>query len=464
MKQLILIIDDDLNYTEDLKLLLKKDFDTVSAVNIQQGIEQLRRYGPDLILLDLMLQNGESGLSAIDLIKIEDEHVPIIMVTDHSSIDTAIKAIKKGAFDYISKTTKLSELKILISKALENKLLILRNKSLEEDVEKSFKELIGETPVMKKLKEQIKLFADTNSTLLIYGETGTGKELVTRQIHLYSNRSDKPFIAVNCAAIPKDLMESELFGHEKGSFTGAVTRKPGRFELAGDGTLFLDEVSELDMRAQVALLRVLQEKEFTRVGGSHLIKTNARVIAATNRRLEDLVQEGAFREDLFYRLDVLRLDVPPLRERKADITLLAQHFVKIASHEAKIPIKEIDTESLQSLMHYDWPGNIRELYNFVMRTLILSQNDRKIHFHSMDEARAPKNKSFSFNKNINTWEEMIENRKKASDEAARNVEKYFIEKILAQYDQNISLAAKKLGVDRTTLHKTIKRVNDNLSH
>ncbi|MBN2615923.1 MAG: sigma-54-dependent Fis family transcriptional regulator [Bacteroidales bacterium] len=464
MKQLILIIDDDINYTEDLKLLLKKDFETVSAVNIKHGIELLRKFGPDLILLDLMLQNGESGLSAIDLIKIEDEHVPIIMVTDHSSIDTAIKAIKKGAFDYISKTTKVSELKIQISKALENKLLILRNKSLEEDVEQSFKELIGETPVMRKLKEQIKLFADTNSTLLIYGETGTGKELVTRQIHQYSNRSDKPFIAVNCAAIPKDLLESALFGHEKGAFTGADTRKPGRFELAGDGTLFLDEVSELDMRAQVALLRVLQEKEFNRVGGSHLIKTNARVIAATNRRLEDLVQQGAFREDLFYRLDVLRLDVPPLRERKADIPLLARHFVRTASHEAKIPVKEIDTESLQSLMQYDWPGNIRELYNFVMRTIILSQKDEMIHFRPMEETRFRKTKNLSFDTNIDTWEEMIESRKKASDEASRSIEKYFIEKILAQYDQNISLAAKKLGVDRTTLHKTIKRVNDNLSH
>lgn len=461
MKRLILIIDDDVNYTADLKLLLKKDFRTVSAENIRQGISILRQHAPDLILLDLMLKNGESGLSAIDLIKMEDENVPIIMITDYSSVETAIKAIKKGAYDYISKTIKISELKIQMEKALEHRLIKLRAKTLEEDVEKPFKDLIGETAIMQRLREQIKLFADNSSTLLIYGESGTGKELVTRQIHQFSDRANKPFVAINCAAIPKDLLESELFGHEKGAFTGAVSRKPGRFELAGDGILFLDEIGELDQRAQVALLRVLQEKEFHRVGGTNLIKTNARVIAATNRKLEILVQKGQFREDLFYRLEILRIDAPPLRERKKDIPLLVKHFVKVASEEAKVPLKSFAPESLKLFMDYDWPGNVRELYNFIMRAVVLSQASDEIQINIPDRQKlGDMDFLYPNEKALETWEEMIEARKKAADRASRQVEKYFIESILKKYTHNITRAAHELGIDRTTLHKTIKRVKE----
>jgi len=461
MKRLILIIDDDVNYTEDLELLLKKDFRTVSAENIRQGISILRQQAPDLILLDLMLRNGESGLSAIDLIKMEDENVPVIMITDYSSVETAIKAIKKGAYDYIAKTTKISELKIQIAKALKHRLIKLRAKTLEEEVEKPFKEMIGKAAVMQRLKEQIKLFANNSSTLLIYGESGTGKELVTRQIHQYSDRADKPFVAVNCAAIPKELLESELFGHEKGAFTGAISRKPGRFELAGDGTLFLDEIGELDQRAQVALLRVLQEKEFHNVGGTNLIKTNARVIAATNRKLETLVKSGQFREDLFYRLEILRIDVPPLRERKGDIPLLVKHFVKVASQEAKVPPKDFAPESLKLLMDYDWPGNVRELYNFIMRAVVLSQASDEIQINIPDRQKlGDLNFIHPGTTEIKTWKEMIEVRKKAADSASRQVEKYFIESILKKYEHNISRAAHELEIDRTTLHKTIKRVKE----
>ena len=461
MKKLILIIDDDADYTADLELLLRKDFRTLSAENIRQGISLLRKHAPDLILLDLMLKNGESGLSAIDLIKMEDENVPIIMITDYTSVETAIKAIKKGAYDYLSKTTRISELKIQMEKALEHRLIKLRARTLAEEVEKPFKEIIGETAIMQRLREQIRLFANNNSTVLVYGESGTGKELVTRQIHQYSDRSDKPFIAVNCAAVPKDLIESELFGHEKGAFTGADSRKPGRFELAGEGTLFLDEISELDQRAQVALLRVLQEKEFNRVGGANLIKTNARVVVATNRKLENLVQKGKFREDLFYRLDILRIDVPPLRERKKDIPLLVKHFIKIASQEAKVPLKPFSNDSLSLLMDYDWPGNVRELYNFIMRAVVLSQKHNEIKVNIPDRQRLGDfNLMADVEKDIQTWAEMIELRKKAADKASRQVEKYFVEKMLEKYKHNITLAAHELGIDRTTLHKTIKRVNE----
>ena len=460
MKKLILIIDDDQNYTSDLKLLLKKDFNTISADTVGQGIFLLNKHSPDLVLLDLMLKDGESGLSGIDIIKMEDKHIPIIMVTDYSSIDTAIKAIKKGAFDYISKTTKIAELKLQINKALEHRLLLLQTESLKEDIEQPYKNLIGETPIMQKLNEQIKLFSNNNSTLLIYGESGTGKELVTRQIHQISERSEKPFVAVNCAAIPKDLLASELFGHEKGAFTGADSRKLGRFELAGDGTLFLDEIGELDQNAQVALLRVLQEKEFHRVGGINPIKTNARVIVATNRKLETLVKKGLFREDLYYRLDILRIDVPPLRERKKDIPLLVQHFKKIACQEAKIPLKNMAEESLQLLMEYDWPGNVRELYNFIMRAVVLSQNSNEISLNIPDRQKLGELDYYEPEKEIRSWEELIEARKKAADKAARQVEKYYLEKILKKNDNNITKCAKELGIDRTTLHKTIKRVKE----
>jgi len=460
MKKLILIIDDDQNYTSDLKLLLKKDFDTISADTVGQGIFLLNKHSPNLVLLDLMLKDGESGLSAIDIIKMEDKHIPIIMITDYSSIDTAIKAIKKGAFDYISKTTKIAELKLQINKALEHRLLLLQTESLKEDIEQPYKKLIGETPIMQKLNEQIKLFSNNNSTLLIYGESGTGKELVTRQIHQISERSEKPFVAVNCAAIPKDLLSSELFGHEKGAFTGADYRKPGRFELAGDGTLFLDEIGELDQNSQVALLRVLQEKEFHRVGGINPIKTNARVIVATNRKLETLVKKGLFREDLYYRLDILRIDVPPLRERKKDIPLLVQHFKKIACQEAKVPLKNMAEESLQLLMEYDWPGNVRELYNFIMRAVVLSQNSNEISLNIPDRQKLGELYYYEPEKEIKSWEELIEARKKAADKAARQVEKYYLEKILKKNDNNITKCAKELGIDRTTLHKTIKRVKE----
>lgn len=460
MKQLILIIDDDQNYTSDLKLLLKKDFDIISTDTIGQGMFLLNKHSPDLVLLDLMLKDGESGLSAIGLIKMEDNHIPIIMVTDYSSVDTAIKAIKKGAYDYISKTIKIAELKLLIKKALEHRLLLLRTESLEKDLEKPYKDLIGKTAIMQKLKEQIKLFSNNNSTLLIYGESGTGKELVTRQIHQISERADKPFVAVNCAAVPKDLLASELFGHEKGAFTGADSRKPGRFEMAGDGILFLDEIGELDQGSQVSLLRVLQEKEFHRVGGINSIKTNARVIVATNRKLETLVKKGLFREDLYYRLDILRIDVPPLRDRKKDIPLLVKHFTKVACQEAKVPLKNMAEESLQLLMDYDWPGNVRELYNFIMRAVVLSQNSDEIFLNLPDRQKLGELDYYSPEKEIETWDELIEARKKAADKASRQVEKYYLKKILEKYNNNISKCAKELGVDRTTLHKTIKRVKE----
>ena len=265
----------------------------------------------------------------------------------------------------------------------------------------------------------------------------------------------------NPPAIPKDLLESELFGHEKGAFTGAHSRKLGKFELASDGTLFLDEIGELDQKAQVTLLRVLQEKEFNRVGGASLIKTDARIIAATNRKLEDLVRSGVFREDLYYRLEILKIDVPPLRERKNDIPMLVKHFVKVASQEAKVPIKNFAEESLDLFTEYDWPGNIRELYNFIMRAVVMSQFSDEILLNIPDRQKlGDSNFLYSADTSMESWQDMIDERKKAADKASRQVEKYFINEILKKYNNNITFASNRLGIDRTTLHKTIKRVKD----
>lgn len=451
----ILIIDDDVNYTKDLILLFKNNYKCYSAESISAGIELLKIKSPEVVLLDLMLNDGESGLDGIELIKKEDENLPIIMVTDYSSIETAIKAIRLGAYDYVSKSAKLSELNLVIEKSLQHRNLSLRARNLESEVSNSFKMLIGNSARMNKLKNEIKLFANNDNTILITGESGVGKELVTREIHRLSNRSSDPFIAVNCAAFAKELLESELFGHEKGAFTGAINKKIGKFEYAGKGTIFLDEVSELDMKAQVTLLRVLQEKEFERVGGINTIKTAARVIAATNKNLSQMVKQGKFREDLFYRLDVLPINVPPLRERKEDIPVLIDHFIEQASLDLKVKVKKVNQQSLKPFMEYDWPGNVRELSNYVTRSLIHSQHLEEI---VLDENfnRTLKNGS-ELESHAETWNEMIEERKEASDKASRAIEKMFMEKMLYRFDGNISKTASYLGVDRTTLHKMVKR-------
>ena len=315
--------------------------------------------------------------------------------------------------------------------------------------------MLGNGPAMQKLKETISLFATNNNTVLITGESGVGKELVARQIHFQSDRKKKPFVAINCAAIPKELLESELFGYERGAFTGASTRKLGKFELAFDGVLFLDEIAELDFTAQVKLLRVLQEKEFDRVGGTASIKTQARIIAATNKNLASLVKEGKFREDLFYRLNVLPIHVPPLRERKEDLTELIIHFAKTASIEMKVLFNGFSTEAMDVLKAYDYPGNIRELQNFITRAVLLAKGETINTEHLILQQL---NESKSVLQLIpETWEEMDELRKAAADNASRIVEKQFIENLLKKFNGNISQAALHIGINRTNLHKMIKK-------
>ena len=455
MKTQLLIIDDNKEFVNDFTLILQKEFNCTPAYTGNDGLSLIRKNNPDVVLLDLMLEEGVSGLQILKQIHEVDEDLPVIIITDYASIDTAVEAMKLGAFDYISKTPNLKELKFIIEKALQQRILLSRTKSLEEETNKSYAQMLGSGPAMQKLKETISLFATNNNTVLITGESGVGKELVARQIHIQSDRKKKSFIAINCAAIPKELLESELFGHERGAFTGATARKLGKFELAFDGILFLDEIAELDFTAQVKLLRVIQEKEFDRVGGTASIKTQARIIAATNKNLASLVKEGKFREDLFYRLNVLPIHVPPLRERKEDLEELIIHFAKTASIEMKVWFNGFSSEAMDVLKAYDYPGNIRELQNFITRAVLLAKgeiinNDHLIH-QQMGESKSTQTSI------PQTWEEMDELRKTAADNASRIVEKLFIENLLKKFNGNISQAALHIGINRTNLHKMIKK-------
>lgn len=458
MKPHILIIDDDIDFINDFSLVLDEEYKCSFALNGHDAISLIQDSVPDVILLDLMLGNEDNGLELLNkLQKVED--VPVIMVTDYASVQTAVEALKLGASDYISKTTNLTELKILIEKTINQKILKNHALSLEEQLNKDYKTIIGESEAIKDVYYKIKLYANTDSTILITGESGVGKELVARQVHFFSNRKMFPFVAINCAAIPRELLESELFGHEKGAFTGADKRKIGKFELASSGTIFLDEISELDPNAQVKLLRVIQEKEFERIGGNNTIKSNVRIIAATNKNLFHLVKENKFREDLFYRLDVLPINVPPLRARKGDIPILVNHFIAKACEEMKISLKSISDNAMDILINYDWPGNIRELQNFITRAVILSEGN-KITINDLDMNLNSTDKDlfdFDIEKIPSTWEEMDQLRKEVADQASRKVERLYLQWLLDRFEGNITKAAEHAGINRTNLHKMIRK-------
>jgi len=457
MKPLLLIIDDDRQFVKDFTLLLEEDFKCISAFSAKEGVKLAIEKSPDVVLLDLMLGEGISGLDILDEIHKYDNSLPVIMITDYGSIDTAVEAIHRGAFDYISKNPNIKKFKLLVNKSLHQRLIRFQAQALLEENEKYYYTMVGDSPAMRSLREKIQLYAKNLNTVLISGESGVGKELVARQIHIMSDRKNCTFIPVNCAAIPKDLLESELFGHEKGAFTGANRRKIGKFEIASDGIIFFDEISELNLDSQVKLLRVLQEKEFERVGSHITIKTDAKIISATNRDLEQMVNEGKFREDLYYRLDVLPIRVPPLRERKEDIPLLIEHFLNITCIEMKIPIKQFSVEAINIFMNYDWPGNVRELRNYITRAVILSK-EKIIQPMSLEQKITAGSENHSLiDKTPKTWIEMDEMRKEVADKASRLVEKRFISELMKKFNGNVSRAAEYAGINRTNLHKMIKR-------
>ena len=369
-KKQVLIVDDEPNLRKILSAQLSRDgYDVLTAEDGEQGLQILHDHHIDLVVTDLKMPKVD-GMSLLRQALAEDPDLPIVMITAHGTVDTAVEALKIGAFDYLTKPFDKDEVRQIVAKALKTRQLAGQDATPVKEAPNARFGIIGAAPGIVDLYAVLERVADTPTTALITGESGTGKELVARALHDHSSRKDKPFIKVNCAAIPKELIESELFGYERGAFTGAVSSKPGRFELANGGTLFLDEIGEIPVEMQVKLLRALQESEFERVGGIKTIRVDVRLVAATNRDLKRLISSGTFREDLFYRLNVVPIRLPALRERTTDIALLVEHFLVKFNERLKKRVESVHREALDLLLAYPWPGNIRELENVVERAVL----------------------------------------------------------------------------------------------
>jgi len=440
-----LIVDDDPVALDLLREVLSKEgYEVVSALSAEEAISQGIENIFDVIITDVRM-GEKDGMDVLRSFKKTSPETAVIMITAFGSIDTAIEAIREGAFDYISKPFKLEEIKITVRRALEQRRLLRENQYYRQELlEKyQFKNVIGRTPQMFQVYKTIARVADTKSTILLYGERGTGKELVARSIHYNSQRSDRPFVTVDCASLVETLMESELFGHVRGAFTGALQAKRGLFEEAAGGTLFLDEVGNLSLSTQAKLLRFLQEFEIKRVGGTENIKVDVRVIAATNQFLEPLVKSGNFREDLFDRLNVVPISLPPLREKKEDIPLLIIHFLQKSSEENRKQISHISPEALDILTQYSWPGNVRELRHTIERAVVLSTQPiilpEDLPKKMLEEVKG---------KEIQFPEELL---------PLREVEKRYVLKVLRETKGNKKKASEILGIDRTTLYRILEK-------
>lgn len=378
MKGMVLVVDDEKNWLVILEELLEDEgYEVLTSDNAHNALQIAMNNDVDVVVTDMKMPEID-GITFLDRLHRAKPDVPIIMMTAYGTVEKAVDAMKKGAFDYISKPFTNEEFLVVVAKALEHFRLVAAHRKLRKEVEDRYRfgNIVSKSAVMRRLFETIEKIAPSKATVLITGESGTGKELVAQAIHYHSPRKEKPFVSVNCGALPETLLESELFGHEKGAFTGAIQRRKGRFELAHEGTLFLDEISEMSPHLQVKLLRVLQEMEFERVGGMETVHVDVRVIAASNRDLKLEMEEGRFRSDLFYRLNVVHIHVPPLRERKEDIPILVQHFITRYSEELgrERPIR-VHPEAMRCLMEYHWPGNVRELENVVERAMILATGE-----------------------------------------------------------------------------------------
>ncbi len=443
MNTRILVVDDERVIQEGCKRVLANSNYLVETIGDgEAALEMVSNESFDLVLLDLKLP-GLGGMEVLRLLKEKDPQVEIVMITGYPSIEGAVEAIKLGAYDYLPKPFSPDQLRLTVKRALERKKLLLENEYLHRELKAKCERevIIGESKVMQRIYEMVKKVAPTDSTVLLYGESGTGKELIARAIHNYSLRKDKEFVPVDCSSLVETLLESELFGHVKGSFTGAIQTKHGSFELANGGTFFFDEISNLSLNIQAKLLRVLQEREIKPVGGTKRIKVDVRIIAATNRELRKAVASGTFREDLFYRLNVVPITLPPLRERKEDVPLLAHHFLSLYNKKRKKPLLDISPEVMTSLLEYDWPGHGSELYNTIERALVLADN----------EIILPRDLP---------W--YIRNQEKKEDKGEKyktleGVEKEHIQRVLQASDYQRGEAAKILGIDRKTLYYKIKR-------
>jgi two-component system response regulator HydG len=449
-KNRILVVDDDPGHLVSIKTIIRSwGYSVETANDGSVAVDMVKSEPMDLVLMDVRMTKM-SGLEALKQIKVYNPTIPVIIMTAYSSVDSAVEAIKSGAYDYLIKPLDFEVLKLTIERASEHAGLKEENRALKEHLQSDFDiaNIIGRSKPMRKLLEMMSMVAPSEATVLITGDSGTGKELIARSIHFNSLRKDKSLVVVNCAAITETLLESELFGHEKGSFTGADKRREGRFMQADSGTIFLDEIGETSSTMQAKLLRVLQEKEIQRVGGEETLKVDVRIIAATNRDLEKQVAEGKFREDLFYRLNVMQLSVPPLKERREDIPLLTQHFLKIFSNKNRKPVKGFVPLAMDMLINYDWPGNVRELENAIERAVILSTGEY------ITDSQLPLN----ITEKYDDQEIRSPGATQILDgtHSLEDIEKEAILAALSASKGNKAEAARRLGVTRKTLHNKLK--------
>jgi two-component system nitrogen regulation response regulator NtrX len=439
-RPLLLIVDDEEGIRESLSdIFADEGYRTVTAETGEEALEVIEKEKPDLAFLDIWLP-GMDGIRTLERIRAAEDDITVIMISGHGNIEMAVKATKMGAYDFLEKPLSLERVVLATKRALERHSLDLENRELRETLTRRWT-LVGESRVMEQLKGQIQMAAKGNSRVLITGESGTGKELVAHLLHEMSGRAGGTFVEVNCAAIPQELIESELFGHEKGSFTGAFEMKKGKFETADGGTLFLDEIADMSPQTQAKLLRVLESRQLQRVGGNVNISVDARVIAATNKDMEEWIREGKFRDDLFFRLNVIPLRVPPLRERKEDIPLLVAHFLEAVAAEYGQAPRKMPPEAVRKLREHDWPGNIRELRNLIERLVIMTPSDT-IGAEGLDLGAEIKTGDYYGIKSLK--------------EARDAFEKDLLTRKLAENNWNISRTAAALEIERSNLHRKIK--------
>ena len=455
MNEKILVVDDELKMRRILQMALQEDgYSVTSAENGKQALEKISGLPFHLVIADMKMP-AMGGMELLKKIKELDEKLPVIIMTAYGTVSTAVEAMKQGACDYILKPFDIEEMKLIVSKAISMNRLIKEKEFQQEELKTKygFENIIGKSPLIQEVCETIKKVTNVKSTVLIYGESGTGKELAARAIHFAGKMSERPFIAVNCAALSETLLESELFGHVRGAFTGAHADRQGRFELADRGSLFLDEVGAMSRSLQASLLRVIETKQFERVGGTKTIHVDVRIIAATNTDLKELVKKGDFREDLFYRLNVVPITLPSLRKRRDDIPILANHFLNLYNMELGKKIKMISPAAINILSSYTWPGNVRELENVIERAVVLA------HKNILDKQDIPLD--LSAKKDDNTYE--TAKGQLSYNEAKKGIvesfEKDFFTGIMDKTGGNISKAAELSGMDRKNFYQKLKRLD-----
>ncbi len=451
----ILVIDDERSILQSLEGILSDEgYQVFLANNGREGLDICEKEVPDVVLLDIAMP-GMDGMEVLKRIKEVLPFVPVIIMTGHGSIDMAVKAIKLGSYDFLEKPLEMDKLLLTIKNAIEFGKLQRENLLLKQKIERQ-NNLIGQSPAIQTLRKQIAQVAPTDAWILIYGENGSGKEVVAHEIHRLSQRRNKPFVEVNCAAIPEELIESELFGHEKGAFTGATSAKRGKFDMANEGTLFLDEIGDMSLKTQAKILRILEEQRFERVGGNKTIQVDVRVIAATNKNLEEEIKKGTFREDLYFRLNVIPFTIPPLRERNGDIVLLAEYFLREFTERRGKPLKTLDEETKVALREYPWPGNVRELRNLMERLSIMVPSD----IITPDDLPAEMVKKIERHPFPIVQDTIFD--ADSIKEAVSQFERNYIIQKLKENEGNISRTAEKIGIARRNLTHKIKAYNINV--